>query len=1057
MKSLVPVFVLCAVASAVASPALADEPAAIAIAPKAPPGFSIELVAAPPLVERPIVASFDDQGRLYVAESSGSNDDVEVQLAQRPHRIVRLEDVDGDGKFDRRVVYADKMMLPEGALFLDGSLYVSAPPSIWKLTDRDDDGVAEERVEWFEGKTLTSCANDLHGPYLGLDGWLYWCKGAFAEQTHMVNGKPWTTRAAHIFRRRPAGGELEPVMTGGMDNPVDVTFMPDGERIFSTTYLEGNSRRDGIVHAIYGGVYGKQHGVIDGHPRTGELMPGLVLMNAAAPCGLERYEGVAFGEEYRDNLFLCQFNLRQVSRHVVRRSGSSFESKDIPFVTSEHVDFHPTDVITDADGSLLIIDTGGWYKLCCPTSHLWKPDVLGGIYRVRRDGGASKVDWRGKKIAWNKQSVQTLWSLLGDIRFAVRQRAGRELVKRRDSEEMQSLLRQLVNDAGSASQPRPFFAWNGDAVDRHTAALARVWALAQLTGKDAGILVQVALEDDDEVIRHAAIQIVSLHRDQQAAPRLIEILKGDSASNRRVAAEALGRLGYAAAVDDLLAAASRATNDRILQHSIIYALIEIGDVRGTAAGLTSAAPGTVAAALLALDQMPGGSVEPGQVISLLNSPDDASRQTARWLVGRHAEWGGKLVGWFREQLADLPAHTPDDEATAGISDVESLLDSFVNDPAIQELLATTAADRQSPLAARLASLRAMARTRVAEAPAFWTAALAAVIAQASPELLPPAIEAARRANSGESPDPSLDAALMALLKTETLPTSLQIDALAALSRDASISDAQFDLLVEGLMSDQTRLRANAAQALARVRLTSEQLGRLCGEVARSGLMEVNLLLAAFANIDDRALAERLLASLHGAPVLASVRFDALRTTLSKCGPEISGGIDQLEAEVNVDAAQQRRRIEELLELLPGGDVRRGHVVFHSSKAACTTCHQLGIGGGTVGPDLSDIGKTRTERDLLESILYPSLSFVQSYEPVSIVTVEGKVVSGTVRDETADHLVLATGATEEVEVRREDVEEIQPSQVSLMPAGMDKSLSTQELADLVRFLKDTTQD
>ena len=44
---------------------------------------------------------------------------------------------------------------------------MSAPPSIWKLTDTDGDGVADERVEWFQGKTLTGCANDLHGPYLG--------------------------------------------------------------------------------------------------------------------------------------------------------------------------------------------------------------------------------------------------------------------------------------------------------------------------------------------------------------------------------------------------------------------------------------------------------------------------------------------------------------------------------------------------------------------------------------------------------------------------------------------------------------------------------------------------------------------------------------------------------------------------------------------------------------------------------------------------------------------------------------------------------------------------
>ena len=62
--------------------------------------------------------------------------------------------------------------------------------------------------------------------------------------------------------------------------------------------------------------------------------------------------------------------------------GATFTTKDSDFLTSDNRDFHPTDVLEDADGSLLVIDTGGWYKLCCPTSQLAKPDVLGGIYRI---------------------------------------------------------------------------------------------------------------------------------------------------------------------------------------------------------------------------------------------------------------------------------------------------------------------------------------------------------------------------------------------------------------------------------------------------------------------------------------------------------------------------------------------------------------------------------------------------------------------------------------------------------------------------------------------------
>ena len=100
-----------------------------------PEGFTIELVAGPPLCKRPIVGAFDEAGRLYVAESSGSNDPVEKQLAERPHRVIRLEDANGDGRYDKRTVFADRMMFPEGAMWLDGSLYVSAPPTIWSAPE----------------------------------------------------------------------------------------------------------------------------------------------------------------------------------------------------------------------------------------------------------------------------------------------------------------------------------------------------------------------------------------------------------------------------------------------------------------------------------------------------------------------------------------------------------------------------------------------------------------------------------------------------------------------------------------------------------------------------------------------------------------------------------------------------------------------------------------------------------------------------------------------------------------------------------------------------------
>src|SRR5207244_3343731 len=195
-----------------------------------PDGFEVQLVAAPPLVNRPVSAGFDDQGRLYVTDSSGSNDKPDKQVANPTHRVLRLEDTDGDGRFDKSVVFADKVMFPQGCLWHDGSVYVAGPPSIWKFTDTDGDGIADKREEWWKGGTLTGCANDVHGPYLGPDGYLYWTKGAFAEQTHILgNGRRLNDKAAHIYRARPDGSDLDVIMSGGMDNPVEVAFTAEGE------------------------------------------------------------------------------------------------------------------------------------------------------------------------------------------------------------------------------------------------------------------------------------------------------------------------------------------------------------------------------------------------------------------------------------------------------------------------------------------------------------------------------------------------------------------------------------------------------------------------------------------------------------------------------------------------------------------------------------------------------------------------------------------------------------------------------------------------------------
>src|SRR5262249_7378656 len=130
------------------------------------------------------------------------------------------------------------------------------------------------------------------------------------------------------------------------------------------------------------------------------------------------------------NLLAAQFNMQKVSRHVLIQSGATYQTRDEDFLAADDRDFHPTDVLEDADGSIVVIDTGGWYKLCCPTSQLHRPDLLGGIYRVSRRGAPRVDDPRGLKLDWPGLSLDDLVKLLGDRRPAVRRRAVHDLADR---------------------------------------------------------------------------------------------------------------------------------------------------------------------------------------------------------------------------------------------------------------------------------------------------------------------------------------------------------------------------------------------------------------------------------------------------------------------------------------------------------------------------------------------------------------------------------------------------------------------------------------------------
>ncbi len=957
---------------------------------RVPEGFVVEQVAAPPLVEHPMMACFDDRGRLFVAEAAGLNLKADALLKDRPNFIRLLEDTDGDGHFDKSTIFADKMTMPMGVLWYRGALYTASPPSLWRLEDRDGDGRADERRELITRFGFTGNAADIHGPFLGPDGRLYWADGRHGYTIEQHGGTTLTGEAARIFRCRPDGTDIEAVCGGGMDNPVEVAFTAEGEPFATVDILIGRpSRIDAIIYAIEGGAYPYYEPVLHEFKRTGDLLPAISQLGWVAPAGLMRYRGGAFGAEYRDNLFSAQFNMRRVQRHPLKRERASFQLRNEDFLVSSDPDFHATDVLEDANGGLLVVDTGGWFRIGCPTSRVAKPEVKGAIYRMRRTGAVPPADPYGRALAWDRLAPAELARLLDDPRFAVRDRA----VDRLAQQVAQALtaLRTVLDDRGQSVRAR-----------RNA-----VWALARGDDPVAQAAQCQALRDPDLSVRLAAAHAVGLNRITAAFQPLLVMVENDAPAARRAAATALGRLRRNEAVPALLAGL-RAENDRFLDHSLIYALIAIADRGATLVGLSDPSPRVRRGALIALDQMDESNLTREQVVPLLGTTDTALQKAVFSVITRHADWAGAVGGLLQQWAAsgDL------DEARR--ESLREAVSAFATNTAIQQVVARALQGEGTPLPTRLLLIEAIGRSPVKRLPPTWTEALGRSLRDRDDGMVRQAIASARAVG-----DSTFDEVIRRLGSEESRPAELRVAAWAAIApRAAGIGSADFAFLRAQLRRDNPPLlRLAAAEALGTSRLDDGQLVALAPSLAKAGPLELSPLLGAYARSKDPSVAEHLLAALAKAEGLPSLSAEALRRVMAGYSDDVRSAAAPLLDRLEKGRQSQAARIADSEPLLLSGDAQRGRTVFFGRTAACSTCHQVNADGGRIGPDLSKIGSIRTGRDLLEAIVFPSSSFVRGYEPYVVATQDGRLHTGTLARETVDAIFMNGSDAAEVRIPR----------------------------------------
>jgi putative heme-binding domain-containing protein len=287
------------------------------------------------------------------------------------------------------------------------------------------------------------------------------------------------------------------------------------------------------------------------------------------------------------------------------------------------------------------------------------------------------------------------------------------------------------------------------------------------------------------------------------------------------------------------------------------------------------------------------------------------------------------------------------------------------------------------------------------------------------------------------------------------PDDARADALSVAAPSLTeVEPELFDFLIAQLDEEKpVAVRGAASRALAKAPLSRPQLLALTDPLCEAGPLELPTLLGAYEKGGDEELGEKLLVALGKARGLANLRADLLETALKHFPPGVQKKGDAVLASLDADRGKQQQHLEQLLGSLEPGDVRRGQAVFNSTKTACSSCHRIGYLGGRVGPDLTRVGEIRNERDLLEAVVYPSASFVRSFEPVVVMTSAG-TFNGVPVEETDDYVLLATGVNTEERIHRESIVEQRPGTVSVMPSGLEQELSRQDLSDLLAFLKAT---
>jgi putative membrane-bound dehydrogenase-like protein len=472
-------------------------PTDAAAAMTVPDGFSVTLFAGEPDVVQPIAFTFDDRGRLWVVEAYSYP--VRVADADARDRILIFEDSNGDGRFDTRKVFAERLNLVSGIEVGFGGVWVGAAPQLLFIPDRDGDDRPDGAPQvLLDGWGFQDTHETLNSFAWGPDGWLYGCHGVF---THSRVGRPGTPDAqrvpinAGIWRYHPTRHVFE-VFAHGTSNPWGIDWDEHGQAFLTACVIPH------LYHVIPAARYERQAGLhfnphtyddiktIADHRHYFGARPhaanGLSDQTGGghAHAGAMIYLGGAWPDEYRGSLFMNNIHGARLNRDLLEPVGSGYRGGHAPdFLLANDRWSQIVSLKYGPDGQVVMID---WYdKNQC---HHRGVDV-----HDRSNGRIFKVSYQ--KAAPVRIDMQTLPS---DSLVAMQLHKNEWFVRH---------ARRILQERGANPQTHQAIVAQLFMHEDPRNRLRGLWAL-HATGGLGSQIVELALRDSDAFVRAWAIQLV---------------------------------------------------------------------------------------------------------------------------------------------------------------------------------------------------------------------------------------------------------------------------------------------------------------------------------------------------------------------------------------------------------------------------------------------------------------------------------------------------------------------------------------------------------------------